>query len=78
MAIDFFRVYSLPSSAPAHSRSFISIEWMIASHVGSATQGQVQRVVDGLLSPLRVREGVVQGTPSTQSILVEGIPYLIR
>ena len=46
--------------------------------MASATQGHVQRVVDGLLSPLRVREGVVQGTPSTQSILVEGIPYLIR
>lgn len=27
MAVDFFRVCSLPSSAPAHSRSFISIEW---------------------------------------------------
>ena len=26
MAVDFFRVYSLPSSAPAHSRSFISTE----------------------------------------------------
>lgn len=46
--------------------------------MGLATQGHVQRVIDGLLSPLRVREGVVQGMPSTQSILVEGIPYLIR
>ena len=40
--------------------------------MGSATQGHVQRVIDGLLSPLRMREGAVQGVPSTQSMLVGG------
>lgn len=43
VAVDFFRVYSLPSSAPAHSRSFTSTEWDDSQSGGFSYSGSCSK-----------------------------------
>ena len=43
VAIDFFGVYLLPSSAPAHSRSFVSIEWDDSQSSGFSYSGSCSK-----------------------------------